>query len=210
MKDQEKAKRLLRFTQGVSYNSDNEAEVEDVVQQQKEDRREDRQLQRLGIRPLDSQRYANKLVRDAGLVSEEPKVVNNTAEQRVNADPEAGVASRAKPRSSEVIYSASAPGFTRSSRDGGAVDVSDSRPTEGISSGDKDVIGSAEHEEEDEEGDLTGKNHKYSPELKREIFYLSFLQCWVVDPELFIPDPAANLLSSGSYLFYFKHIWKLI
>ena len=42
MKDQEKAKRLLRFTQGVSYNSDNEAEVEDVVQQPKEDRREDR------------------------------------------------------------------------------------------------------------------------------------------------------------------------
>ena len=105
MKDQEKAKRLLRFTQGVSYNSDNEAEVEDVVQQPKEDRREDRQLQRLGIRPLDSQRYADKLVRDAGLVPEEPKVVNNTAEQRVNADPEAGVASRAKPRSSEVIYS---------------------------------------------------------------------------------------------------------
>ncbi len=61
----------------------------------------------------------------------------------------------------EVIYSASAPGFTRSSRAGEAVDVSDSSrtPAERFDMEEQRLLAAAAGsglEEEDEEGLLTG------------------------------------------------------
>ncbi len=57
----------------------------------------------------------------------------------------------------EVIYSASAPGFTRSSRAGEAVDVSDSRtPAERFDMEEQRLAVASGFEEEDEEGLLTG------------------------------------------------------
>jgi hypothetical protein len=60
----------------------------------------------------------------------------------------------------EVIYSASAPGFTRSSRAGEAVDVSDSRtPAERFDMEEQRLAAAGSGlEEEDEEGLLTGKS----------------------------------------------------
>jgi hypothetical protein len=58
----------------------------------------------------------------------------------------------------EVIYSASAPGFTRSSRAGEAVDVSDSSRTaaERFDMEEQRLAAGSGFEEEDEEGLLTG------------------------------------------------------
>ncbi len=60
----------------------------------------------------------------------------------------------------EVIYSASAPGFTRSSRAGEAVDVSDSSrtPAERFDMEEQRLAVASGLEEEDEEGLLTGKS----------------------------------------------------
>ena len=179
MKEQEKTKRLLQFTQRVAYNkssssSDDEAEMQMDTPQQKQappsrSRHEDGELARLGIRPLDSDRYAQQLVREAGLVPEE-----SAPPPRPNAKvASTEVASRATgAKSAEVIYSASAPGFTRSLGSGAAVDVSDSRAPEKLvlEEGSANAGGSVP----DEEDLLTGKNGKTFSESSKQIFSFCF------------------------------------
>jgi hypothetical protein len=160
MKEQEKAKRLLRFTQGVTYDSSDAREIEKSSPEVKADTREDKELRRLGIRPLDSQIYADKLVKDAGLADQEEV----TAEFRGGGGAiVSAAAAGGGPKSGAVIFSASAPGFTRSSRDGGAVDVSDAGKLtmEGVGGGGggslDDYFGPSGGGTLDEEDTLTGK-----------------------------------------------------
>jgi len=126
MKEQEKAKRLLQFTQRGSYNSDRERSSDEETVDDPlppPSRSEAGELALLGIRSLDSQRYADQLVRDAGLLPEKSAAVPSVAEVVSAPVAVSGTAPNAG-----VIYSASAPGFTRSSRPGEAVvDVSNSR-----------------------------------------------------------------------------------
>jgi hypothetical protein len=75
MKEKEKANRLLQFTQRISYNSNSDEEASGETEKQAAPplplTSEDGELARLGIRPLDSQRYADKVVREAGLLDKE-------------------------------------------------------------------------------------------------------------------------------------------
>jgi hypothetical protein len=85
MKEKEKANRLLQFTQRISYNnrsSDEESSGETGKQAAPplSLTSEVGELARLGIRPLDSQRYADKVVREAGLVHKESTAVERVIE----------------------------------------------------------------------------------------------------------------------------------
>ncbi len=87
MKEKEKANRLLQFTQRISYNSNSSNSDEDssgeTVQQAAAPlslTSEDGELARLGIRPLDSQRYADKVVKEAGLLDRESTAVERVIE----------------------------------------------------------------------------------------------------------------------------------
>jgi hypothetical protein len=170
MKEQERAKRLLQFTQRVAYSSD-EGETEDEQKQQppqRETKVEAGELARLGIRPLDSQRYADQLVRDAGLLPDEssrcptsvdPAAVKTAAEGKNQVRPIA-----------EVIYSASAPGFVRSSRAVAAEDVSAAGPPVSvIDGGDVGALPSALSPSFPDEDDLTGNPEIPTPWLFRNI-----------------------------------------
>jgi hypothetical protein len=86
MKEKEKANRLLQFTQRISYNSNSDEETMESGETGKQAAppqsltSEDGELARLGIRPLDSQRYADKVVREAGLLDKEPMAVERVIE----------------------------------------------------------------------------------------------------------------------------------
>jgi hypothetical protein len=99
MKEKEKANRLLQFTQRISYNSNSDEETSGETEKQAAPPQsltsEDGELARLGIRPLDSQRYADKVVREAGLLDKEStsieRVIDGSGTEAVKPSPAGSV-----------------------------------------------------------------------------------------------------------------------